>query len=155
KFGIAFLKTAWRMWKLRNSRFVADYEARAFASRNPIRRWWHRRRYRAVMAMVETAPRVLDLGCGSSMRVMGVPQAVGVDQEVAKLRYVKRLGIRGVRASLLRLPFPDASFDLAIAAQVLEHSPDDDAIAREIARVLKPNGVLVAATPDFSRRRWR
>jgi dolichol-phosphate mannosyltransferase len=156
KFGIAFLKTAWRMWKLRHSRVAADYEARAFHSRNPLRRWWHRRRYRAVMSLVGQAPaRVLDLGCGSSMLVMGIPQAVGVDHEPTKLRYIRRLGVRGARASLASLPFASGSFDLVIAAHVLEKEPDDPAIVREIARVLAPGGAAIVATPDFGSLRWR
>lgn len=156
KFGIAFLKTAWRMWKLRHARVAADYEVRAFHSRNPLRRWWHRRRYRAVMSLVGQAPeRILDLGCGSSMLVMGIPQAIGVDREPAKLRYIRRLGVRGARASLSALPFATGAFDLVIAANVLEKEPDDPAILREISRVLAPGGAAIVATPDFARATWK
>lgn len=42
------------------------------------------------------------------------------------------------------LPFLDASFDLVHARQVLHHARDLPCFARELARVLKPGGVLLA-----------
>jgi SAM-dependent methyltransferase len=47
-----------------------------------------------------------------------------------------------------RLPFADASFDLVVAVNVLRHHQDDLALAREIARVLKRGGRLVATAPE-------
>jgi ubiquinone/menaquinone biosynthesis C-methylase UbiE len=45
-----------------------------------------------------------------------------------------------------RLPFPDGSFDLAVAAWMLYHVPDLDRGLSELARVLEPGGSLVAVT---------
>lgn len=44
------------------------------------------------------------------------------------------------------LPFPDDSFDLAIANHMLYHAPDPDRAVAELARVLRPDGTLLAAT---------
>ena len=44
------------------------------------------------------------------------------------------------------LPFPDAAFDIAVANHMLYHAPDPRRAAAELARVLRPNGVLLAAT---------
>ena len=55
--------------------------------------------------------------------------------------------IGAVRATALDLPFPDASFDRVIAAEVLEHIPDDRAAMSELARVLKPGGVAAITVP--------
>ena len=49
-----------------------------------------------------------------------------------------------------RLPFPDGSFDRIIAAEVLEHIPDDEAAIRELARVLR----RAAPWPSPCRRGW-
>ncbi len=44
------------------------------------------------------------------------------------------------------LPFPDASFDVVVANHMLYHVPQPTRAAVEIARVLRPTGVLLAAT---------
>ncbi len=49
----------------------------------------------------------------------------------------------------LRLPFPDATFDRVICAEVLEHVPDDRAAMAEIARVLQPGGTAAVTVPRF------
>jgi len=45
------------------------------------------------------------------------------------------------------LPFPDASFDSVSMLGVIEHIADQKRILKELARVLKPNGVFVASVP--------
>jgi SAM-dependent methyltransferase len=52
-----------------------------------------------------------------------------------------------VQASVTQLPFADASFDLVICYHVLEHVPDDGAGMRELARVLRHGGVVLAQVP--------
>jgi SAM-dependent methyltransferase len=49
--------------------------------------------------------------------------------------------------SLTQLPFDDASFDTILCTEVLEHIEDDARAARELARVLRPGGSLVASVP--------
>jgi SAM-dependent methyltransferase len=53
------------------------------------------------------------------------------------------------RADVLRLPFPDATFDHVIASEILEHVPADEAGMTEIYRVLKPGGRAVVTVPRF------
>lgn len=48
---------------------------------------------------------------------------------------------------LLNLSYPDASFDLVITSDVLEHVPDAARALREIARILKPKGLHVFSVP--------
>jgi SAM-dependent methyltransferase len=58
-------------------------------------------------------------------------------------------GARAVRGDALALPFPDGSFDKIIAAEVLEHIPDDMAAMGELARVLRPGGRLAVTVPAW------
>lgn len=51
------------------------------------------------------------------------------------------------------MPFADASFDMVTMFDLLEHVPDDAAVARETLRVLRPGGTVLVSTPD--RLRWR
>ena len=53
------------------------------------------------------------------------------------------------RADALALPFPDATFDHVVAAEVLEHIPADRAAMREIARVLRPGGTAAVSVPRW------
>lgn len=53
------------------------------------------------------------------------------------------------RVDLQDIPFPDATFDTAIAHNVLEHVPDDNKALTEIARVLKPGGRAILSVPLF------
>jgi SAM-dependent methyltransferase len=54
-----------------------------------------------------------------------------------------------VRGDAYKLPFPDASFDLIIAAEVLEHLHDDGRAYAELARVLKPGGRIAVTVPRW------
>ncbi len=49
----------------------------------------------------------------------------------------------------LRLPFRDDTFDRIICSEVFEHIPDDSAAMAELARVLRPGGVLAATVPSW------
>jgi SAM-dependent methyltransferase len=54
-----------------------------------------------------------------------------------------------VVADALRLPFPTASFDRVIAAEVLEHITDDASAIAELARVLRPGGTMAVTVPRW------
>lgn len=64
------------------------------------------------------------------------------------------LSLEGVRSeNLERLTFPDASFDLHVTQDVLEHVFDAEAVFREIARTLRPGGLHVFTVPLVNRER--
>jgi SAM-dependent methyltransferase len=46
-----------------------------------------------------------------------------------------------------KIPFPDATFDLVVSTEMLEHCPEPGKIAAEVHRVLKPGGTVVLSTP--------
>jgi SAM-dependent methyltransferase len=54
----------------------------------------------------------------------------------------------------IRLPYSDASFDLIFSSNVLEHLEERPTLFVEMARVLKPGGVMVHIVPTSSWRFW-
>jgi polysaccharide pyruvyl transferase CsaB len=61
----------------------------------------------------------------------------------------KKLGGSTTNQNLEALTFPDASFDIVITSDVLEHVRLDERAHREIRRVLKPGGVHLFTVPHF------
>lgn len=155
RFGVAYLKTLIRMWRLRNSIASADYDARAYDSIIPLQRHWQRIRYRIVTHMVDTNKPCLDIGCGSS-RILATlhEHSVGLDVQRGKLLYCRRYGRQLSQASIFALPFPDQCFEQVLCSEVIEHIKLDDKPFAEMARVLKDGGRLVLGTPDYGRLSW-
>lgn len=154
RFGISYLKTFIRAWKWRNSIFAADYEDRAFDSRIPLQRYWQRRRYTIVRNFIEGS-RTLDIGCGSSRILGSGAVSVGLDFRINKLRYARKFGIPLVNGNAMSLPFRNGTFDCIVCSEVIGHLPGVSQPLTEIRRVLKPGGILVIGTPDYSKITWR
>lgn len=100
------------------------------------------------------SPRVLDLGVGGG-RICQQLAADGyrmtaVDFLPAGLSRLQREapGVATVQSSGESLPLGDEVYDAALALDVLEHI-DDEAAARELARVLRPGGLLFVTVPAF------
>jgi dolichol-phosphate mannosyltransferase len=158
-FGWAFLKTLLRMWRLRNSVASMDYDHRAFDSPIPLQRYWQRARHRIVLEFVKAShahdrSAVLDIGCGSGRIIQDLPNAVGLDILLPKLRFLRDRHRHLVQGTIFALPFPSARFDVVICSEVIEHIPDDPRIFQELTRILRPGGTLILGTPDYGRRLW-
>jgi demethylmenaquinone methyltransferase / 2-methoxy-6-polyprenyl-1,4-benzoquinol methylase len=117
-----------------------------------------------------TPRRILDLGCGTGELTRQLahrfPDAtvVGLDFTAAMLREAARRtrpadgsGPRYGRGTVMRLPFDAASFDLVTSAFLVRNLVDLSAAFREMRRVLRPGGGLLAleitepASPAFGR----
>jgi SAM-dependent methyltransferase len=111
--------------------------------------------------------RVLDLGCGGGRHAFEVlrrgAHVVAFDMDAGELDGVASMfaamdkegevppgaTAETVVGDALHMPFEDASFDRVIAAEVLEHIPEDMTAMREIHRVLKPGGQAAITVPAF------
>ena len=116
---------------------------------------------------IHSGERVLDLGCGfgrhafeayrRGAHVVAVDRSTDeVEQVNAMFRAMETAGevtpgrtARAVRADLLSLPFPDGSFDVVMASEVLEHIPADEIAMSEIARVVRPGGRVAVTVPRY------
>ena len=91
--------------------------------------------------------RVLEVGSGAHGLVFffGTTRGVGCDPlacDYAVLFPAWQHRARTVAAAGERLPFADASFDVVLCDNVVDHAEDPARIARELARVLAPGGLL-------------
>lgn len=103
----------------------------------------------------------LDVGSGNGELIDRVMRTFPVKPRACDYRG-DLLAVEGLTADVANLntdplPYPDASFDLVTCTEVIEHLEDYRAALREMARVLRPGGVLVVTTPNVLnlRSRWR
>ncbi len=154
-YGLILLRSHLSLYQLRNSASGADYDDRAFNSIIPLQRYWQRTRFKITLDLVELSkPKILDVGCGASRIIQAIPQAVPVDLEMGKLRFLKNRGRDVVRSSVFALPFRNEYFDIILFCEVIEHIPQTSMFMDELSRCLKKGGVLILATPDYSRPSW-
>jgi malonyl-CoA O-methyltransferase len=105
----------------------------------------------------QTPQAILDLGCGTGHSTRALkrrhPKALSVAVDIApgmlaqarrQARWPRRF--ERVRADAYALPFRDGSFDLVFSSLMLQWCDDLDAVFAEIARVLKPGGLLLFST---------
>jgi SAM-dependent methyltransferase len=103
-------------------------------------------------AVAEVGPSdVLEVGCGEgelAERLLGElgVTLVAIDQSPRMVELARSRGVDARLGDVQELPFTDGAFDVVLAAWMLYHVPSLDRALREIARVLRPGGRLVAVT---------
>ncbi|MFZ0531592.1 MAG: glycosyltransferase [Anaerolineales bacterium] len=154
KFGIKYLQTFSKLWKIRNSIASADYDARAFDTFMPPQRYWQRQRYKYITNLIQNGDNCLDVGCGSSRILGALPDgSIGLDIQMRKLRYSRCYHKIYVNSSATSLPITSESMKCIICSEVVEHIPGRFVFS-ELDRVLSPNGLLILGTPDYSKWEW-
>lgn len=117
---------------------------------------WHRYAFARQFAADRN---VLDAACGegygTALLARVAERAVGVDIDAetvahATISYGALARIRFVEGSCVSLPFADATFDVVVSFETIEHLPaaDQPRMLAEFARVLKRDGVLVISSPN-------
>lgn len=131
--------------------------------------WWFRLRYgteikrKTCLHLLRAAgrslsgQRVLDIGFGNgatlfsfdrSCEIYGLEISTSALEAVGRHPAAKQYRHHGFhRVSGAALPFGDQAMDIVIASHVIEHVPNDEALMREIRRVLSPRGVAVILVP--------
>jgi ubiquinone/menaquinone biosynthesis C-methylase UbiE len=138
----------------------SKFHAKSAAAYEQLMGRWSRMLARPFLnfAGVEAGDRVLDVGCGTGSLTFTIPQLADVAHisaidysevyvEAARQRNTERR-ISIERADACALPFPDASFDRALALLVLHFVPETERAVTEMSRVVRPGGVVAAAVWD-------
>lgn len=97
-------------------------------------------------------PKFLDVGCGTGANLEMLSQfgtAEGVDVSDDALEFCRRKGLNVHKGLAEELPFPDETFDVVTALDVVEHLDDDVAGLKEMFRVLKKGGKTLVFVPAF------
>jgi SAM-dependent methyltransferase len=111
---------------------------------------------------------ILDVGCGGGRTIQKLAaiasegKVYGIDYAAASVAAARRTNLASIEAgrveiqhaSVSRLPFPDATFDLVTAVETHYYWPAPLADMREILRVLKPGGSLVVIAEAYKGRRF-
>jgi SAM-dependent methyltransferase len=119
--------------------------------------WFHGFRGYVVPALAgitagRTGLRMLECGCGSGANTSLLApygRAFGFDLTYWGAEHTLQRGVPAAQADITRIPFASGSFDLATSFDVLQCVPDDTAGVAEMARVVKPGGIVVLTLAAF------
>jgi SAM-dependent methyltransferase len=118
-----------------------------------LRYWWMHCVIQEELKRLDRAPVIADVGCDRGIIKRFIPPVknarwLGLDIDT------NREGIHLAKYDELHqcdfdagLPLADASVDIAVCSHVLEHLPRPEFTMREIARVLRPGGLLLVGVP--------
>lgn len=91
-------------------------------------------------------------GYGGALLAQTARSVVGVDRDAASVAHAEasygQAKLRFLAGDARSLPLADASFDLVVSFETLEHLLDHDAVLAEVRRVLRPGGRLLLSTPE-------
>jgi len=100
---------------------------------------------------------VLDLGCGAGSFGQYKPEGVevhGIDIDENAIRKAEKYERTRIGNVTQGLPYDNAFFDGVLAKDIVEHVIEPWKLAKEINRVLKPGGVVIAIVPCPGKKAW-
>jgi len=106
-----------------------------------------------IASLAKPSDVILDIGCGNGgilryLRKLGYRRLHGLEISGYAIQRLRGEGIEMHHGVLPLIPLPDASFDVIIASQVLEHIIRRRRFLSEMRRVLKPGGQALIFVPD-------
>lgn len=133
---------------------IADYDAEISPH---LREHYLKKKIAILQSCLNSIPclgphHVLDVGCGTGWHMRELTKAgavtTGVDSSLRQVEFAKKNnpGSTVMVSDARQLPFPDHSFDLSFAINMIHHLPTREVqgdVLREMRRVVKPGGMVV------------
>jgi SAM-dependent methyltransferase len=125
-----------------------------------------RARLRKIIQQNFEMPQILDVGGRKSPYTIGLPAHItvidlprnseiqqrlhlGINQQIINQLKQRRSNIENfILQDMTKSDLPDENFDLVVSVEVIEHVEEDEKFVSEIARVLKPDGIVLLTTPN-------
>jgi SAM-dependent methyltransferase len=112
----------------------------------------------AVLARRCGPQQIVDIGCGDGAATHVVKRldprntVIGVDWSAMALVQARARGLLVIQGGVdaAGLPLPDASADVVVMSELIEHLVDTDAAVEEARRILRPGGILLVSTPNLA-----
>jgi ubiquinone/menaquinone biosynthesis C-methylase UbiE len=112
------------------------------------------RKARAIAGLIPGNGKVIDVGCGSGTLLMRLAELHGSHLELyandfhkESLQHLEKFGIKLAVGRFEELDLPDASFDVVVMNQIIEHVDNPQGVLSKSARLLRPGGYLFIETP--------
>jgi SAM-dependent methyltransferase len=140
--------------------YPENYHAFQFTAEHYSFVYQVRRRLEACRALswcryLDNDARIIDVGCGDGfhlglLREFGRPtwQLEGVDNSSRAVAMATRSGLLVRQGSVESLDLPEASYDMALLVQTIEHVGDPPGVLAAVRRLLKPGGKVVIVTDN-------
>ena len=111
------------------------------------------KQYTRTMVPSDKPLKILDVGCGTGLNAKALAakghDVVGVDISAEAIKKFREAGFEGQQWDIAKgFPYPENSFDLVYASEIIEHIVDPEVFLAEIYRILRPCGTLVLSTPN-------
>ncbi len=99
---------------------------------------------------------VLDIACGegygSAMLASRARKVIGIDISIEVIKHAseryKRENVEYLVGSCADIPLSDASIDMVVSFETIEHHYQHEQMMQEIKRILRPTGILLISSPD-------
>jgi len=120
--------------------------------------WWHVGRREIIKSFLAKIPlnknsHILEIGCGTGGNLEILTQfgeVTGLDNSPEAIKFCQKRGFRNCfLGDAENINFPEQSFDLIAALDLLEHINDEQKALKEIRRVLKDDGYFLITVPAY------
>lgn len=121
--------------------------------------WWHRGKRANVLSQIKKLAKgkdlkILDVGCGTGYLLKELQKkyidAYGIDISKQSLSFCKKRDLNNLKHwDIEKNPYPQMTFDIVLALDVIEHIKDDNQAMKNIAKSLKKDGIVIFASPAF------